>query len=168
MMNIREKCLQFDFVLSLTENAKHRSILNDIVVEAHAIREDLVDRKLSNTTHSRQHQGHPDETVSEHRTVKLFEEIFMPFQLQDDDDHQMNSRTIKEFPPDTGTLVPGRDGTMIDHTIDDGTLVPDSGTMVELESNLGTMVINSDSEDSTMKSRCPMSISIIIISGSHC
>lgn len=41
---------------------------------------------------------------------------------------------------------------MIDHTIDYGTLVPDSGTMVELESNLGTMVINSDSEDSTMKS----------------
>lgn len=40
---------------------------------------------------------------------------------------------------------------MIAHE-DCGTLVPDSGTMVELESNLGTMVINSDSEDSTMKS----------------
>lgn len=72
--------------------------------------------------------------------------------MQDDDDNQVNSRTIKEFPPDTGTLVPGQDGTMIDHTIEYGTLVPDSGTMVELESNLGTMVINSDSEDSTMKS----------------
>lgn len=48
--------------------------------------------------------------------------------------------------------MPGQDGTMIDHTYDYGTLVPDSGTMVELESNLGTMVINSDSEDSTMKS----------------
>lgn len=71
-----------------------------------------------------------------------------------DDDDQQNSRTIKEFPPDTGTLVPDRgngdDGTMIAHT-DCGTLVPDSGTMVELSSNLGTMVINSDSEDSTMK-----------------
>lgn len=65
----------------------------------------------------------------------------------------MNSRTIKEFPEDTGTLVPEKDnfdGTMIAHA-DCGTLVPD-GTMVELESNLGTMVINSDSEDSTMKS----------------
>ena len=41
---------------------------------------------------------------------------------------------------------------MIAHA-DCGTLVPDSGTMVELESNLGTMVINSDSEDSTMKSK---------------
>ena len=75
---------------------------------------------------------------------------------QDDDDHQqqLNSKTIKEFPPDTGTLVPERDnadGTMIAHG-DYGTLIADSGTMVELESNLGTMVINSDSEDSTMKS----------------
>lgn len=71
-----------------------------------------------------------------------------------DDEYQQNSHTIKEFPPDTGTLVPDRgngdDGTMIAHT-DCGTLVPDSGTMVELSSNLGTMVINSDSEDSTMK-----------------
>lgn len=49
--------------------------------------------------------------------------------------------------PDRGA---GDDGTMIAHT-DCGTLVPDSGTMVELASNLGTMVINSDSEDSTMK-----------------
>lgn len=48
--------------------------------------------------------------------------------------------------PDRG----GDDGTMIAH-MDCGTLVPDSGTMVELSSNLGTMVINSDSEDSTMK-----------------
>lgn len=72
----------------------------------------------------------------------------------------MNSRTIREFPADSGTLVPERDngdGTMIAHG-DYGTLVPDSGTMVELESNLGTMVINSDSEDSTMKSMCDLSI----------
>lgn len=32
-----------------------------------------------------------------------------------------------------------------------GTLVPDSGTMIELQSNLGTMVINEDLEESTMK-----------------
>lgn len=59
---------------------------------------------------------------------------------------------MKEF-PDCGTLVPNKDGsdlTMIAHT-DCGTLVPDNGTMVELQSNLGTMVINSDSEESTMK-----------------
>lgn len=74
-----------------------------------------------------------------------------------DDEDQVNSRTMKEFPADCGTLVPGRgdegDGTMIAHT-DYSTLVPDNGTMVELQSNLGTMVINSDSEESTMKSKC--------------
>lgn len=104
-----------------------------MIVEAHEIREDLVYRQqMSNNTQSSRHpQSHPEET----------------------DDDEMNSRTIKEFPADTGTLVPDRDngdGTMIAHG-DYGTLVPDSGTMVELESNLGTMVINSDSEDSTMK-----------------
>lgn len=87
----------------------------------------------SNSTPGRPNQANADET---------------------DDDDQQNSHTIKEFPPDSGTLVPDRDnaddGTMIAHT-DCGTLVPDSGTMVELSSNLGTMVINSDSEDSTMK-----------------
>ncbi len=39
---------------------------------------------------------------------------------------------------------------MIAHSNCD-TLVPDSGTMIELESNLGTMVINEDVEESTMK-----------------
>lgn len=51
------------------------------------------------------------------------------------------------------TLVPSKssegDLTMIAHA-DSNTLIPDSGTMVELQSNLGTMIINSDSED-TMK-----------------
>lgn len=93
----------------------------------------MVDRPNTNNAQGRLNQSNADET---------------------DDDDQQNSHTIKEFPPDTGTLVPDRDnaddGTMIAHT-DCGTLVPDSGTMVELSSNLGTMVINSDSEDSTMK-----------------
>lgn len=105
-----------------------------MISEAHAIREDLVYRQqMSNNSQAGRQPGQHDET--------------------DDDD--VNSRTIKEFPADTGTLVPDRgngDGTMIAHE-DYGTLVPDSGTMVELESNLGTMVINSDSEDSTMKSK---------------
>lgn len=75
--------------------------------------------------------------------------------IQDEDDQAVNSRTIKEFGDESKTLVPERDndadgGTMIAHTNCE-TLVPDSGTMVELGSNLGTMVINSDSEDATMK-----------------
>lgn len=104
------------------KNAKVRTDLNEMVVEVHTIREQLVNQLNSGGAQSR----NPDET--------------------DDDDQ--NSRTIKELPQDHGTLVPG-DGTMIAHA--DYTLVPDSGTMVELSSNLGTMVINSDSEDSTMK-----------------
>jgi serine/threonine kinase 3 len=64
-----------------------------------------------------------------------------------------NPGTLKGF-LDYGTLVPSKnekgDLTMIAHS-NCNTLVPDSGTMVELQSNLGTMVINSDSEESTMK-----------------
>lgn len=105
-----------------------------MIVEAHEIREDLVYRQqMSNNSQSTR----------------------LPQSLEETDDDEINSRTIKEFPADTGTLVPDRDngdGTMIAHG-DYGTLVPDSGTMVELQSNLGTMVINSDSEDSTMKSK---------------
>lgn len=112
------------------KNVPPRSILNEMVVQVHTIREQLVDQ--GNATglaqaHKSNAAGNADEA---------------------DFDYQQNSRTIKEFPQDTGTLVP-TDGTMIAHA--DYTLVPDSGTMVELSSNLGTMVINSDSEDSTMK-----------------
>jgi serine/threonine kinase 3 len=58
------------------------------------------------------------------------------------------SKLSIDFSGDCKTLVPGKDCD----EINDGTLVPDSGTMVELQSNLGTMVINSDPEESTMKS----------------
>lgn len=46
---------------------------------------------------------------------------------------------------DEGTLVPGKDSTLVP-------LSP-SGTLVELESELGTMVINSDVDEQTMKSK---------------
>lgn len=62
---------------------------------------------------------------------------------------------MKNCPVDGGTLVPDKNtsysGTMIAHT-DCGTLVPDATSDTsELESDLGTMVINSDPDDSTMK-----------------
>lgn len=91
------------------------------------------------------------------------QELQQQQQLQKDHDSDeediqsdQNSRTLKEFSADPGTLVPNKEyeidgGTMIAHT-DYETLVPDTGTMVELESNLGTMVINTDTEDSTLKS----------------
>ncbi|XP_052869901.1 serine/threonine-protein kinase 3 [Anopheles cruzii] len=126
-------------------NAKPCSILNQMIAEAKEIRENQsyrhaaaisqANKQLQNNNNSNGNNGHDGGGES-------------------DDDDQLNSRTMKEFTADCGTLVPGRgdegDGTMIAHT-DCGTLVPDNGTMVELQSNLGTMVINSDSEESTMK-----------------
>ena len=55
---------------------------------------------------------------------------------------------------DSGTMVPGdtgdESGTMIQHA----TLIPrGSGDTSEIESNLGTMVINEDSDEDTMKRR---------------
>lgn len=109
-----------------------------MIAEAHEIRENQTYRQTA-INQAKQLQNQDDEIDD------------------DEQQQQLHSRTIKEFPEDAGTLVPGRDclddGTMIAHE-DCGTLVPDSGTMVELESNLGTMVINSDSEDATMKSKC--------------
>lgn len=46
---------------------------------------------------------------------------------------------------DDGTLVPSKDGTLKHSS--------PSGTLVELETDLGTMVINSDVDDQTMKSK---------------
>ncbi|KFB44978.1 serine/threonine-protein kinase 3 [Anopheles sinensis] len=123
-------------------NAKPCSILSQMIAEAKEIRENQsyrhaaaisqANKQLQNSNNNG-NNGHDGDS---------------------DEDDQVNSRTMKEFPADCGTLVPGRgddgDGTMIAHT-DCGTLVPDNGTMVELQSNLGTMVINSDSEESTMK-----------------
>uniref|UniRef100_T1GK30 Uncharacterized protein n=1 Tax=Megaselia scalaris TaxID=36166 RepID=T1GK30_MEGSC len=71
------------------------------------------------------------------------------------DDEQLMSGTIKEFPEDQGTLIPEKfninNNQQEPSAPDYGTLVPDSGTMIEIESNLGTMVINSDGEDATLK-----------------
>lgn len=44
---------------------------------------------------------------------------------------------------DDGTLVPGKGGTMLPTS--------QSGTLIELQSELGTMVINSDIDEQTMK-----------------
>lgn len=119
--------LQHEFV----KNAKQNQILAAMIAEAKEIREN------QSYTRAAAIQQANKQLQSQHE--------------ESDDDH--NSGTMKEF-PDCGTLVPltNEEGelTMIAHT-DCNTLIPDSGTMVELQSNLGTMVINSDSEESTMK-----------------
>lgn len=118
-------------------NAKPCSILSQMIAEAKEIREN---------------QSYRHAAAISQANKQLQNNNNISHEAESDED-DVNSRTMKEFPEDCGTLVPGRDdgdGTMIAHT-DCGTLVPDSATMVELQSNLGTMVINSDSEESTMK-----------------
>lgn len=130
--NPEERATATDLLLhEFVKNAKPNSILISMINEAKEIRENQsYTRAAAIQQANKQLQNQHDET---------------------DDDH--NSGTMKEF-PDCGTLVPSKENegelTMIAHA-DCNTLVPDSGTMVELQSNLGTMVINSDSEESTMK-----------------
>lgn len=120
--------LQHEFV----RNSKPNSILSLMISEAKEIREN---------------QSYTRAAAIQQANKQL------QSQNHDDSDDEQNSGTMKEF-GDCGTLVPSKDDaielTMIAHT-DCGTLIPDNGTMVELQSNLGTMVINSDSEESTMK-----------------
>lgn len=119
--------LQHEFV----KNAKPNSILTIMIAEAKEIREN---------------QSYTRAAAIQQANKQLQN------QLEESDD-ELNSGTMKEF-PDCGTLVPSKNDegelTMISHA-DCNTLVPENGTMVELQSNLGTMVINSDSEESTMK-----------------
>lgn len=60
---------------------------------------------------------------------------------ESDDDVALGLQTMVNC-TDEGTLVPGKDGTLI---------ASPSGTLIELESEMGTMVINSDIDDQTMK-----------------
>lgn len=120
--------LQHEFI----RNAKPNSILSAMIAEAKEIRENQsYTRAAAIQQANKQLQGQQNNV--------------------DSDDE--NSGTMKEI-GDCRTLVPSKDDegelTMIAHT-DCGTLVADNGTMIELQSNLGTMVINSDSEESTMK-----------------
>lgn len=115
--------LQHEFV----KNAKGNSILVQMIAEAKEIRE--------NQPYTR---------------AAAIQQANKQLQGLDESDDEHNSGTMK----DCGTLVPSKTDegelTMIAHA-DFNTLVPDNGTMIELQSNLGTMVINSDSEESTMK-----------------
>jgi serine/threonine kinase 3 len=112
-------------------NAKPNSILSQMIAEAKEIRE--------------------NQSYTRAAAIQQANKQLQSNQNEDSDDEQ-NSGTMKEF--DCRTLVPSKEDegelTMIAHT-DCGTLVPDNDTMIELQSNLGTMVINSDSEESTMK-----------------
>lgn len=74
------------------------------------------------------------------------------------------SMVLDEVDSQAGTMVPGDSGTLVKGSdLDQGTMVEhptltksddqaeDSGSMIELESNLGTMVINEDEYEDTMQ-----------------
>lgn len=130
--NPEERATATDLLLhEFIRNAKPNSILSQMIAEAKEIRE--------NQSYTR---------------AAAIQQANKQLQSQNNEsDDEQNSVTMKEF-ADCGTLVPTKDDegelTMIAHDTDCGTLVPDNGTMIELQSNLGTMVINSDSEE-TMK-----------------
>lgn len=118
-------------------NAKSCSILLPMINEAKEIRESQ-SYKTAALNEWRKHQNLEVDEV--------------------DDD----SKTLKET--NDRTLVPDKDlepsGTMIMHE-DCGTLVPDNETIVEVQSDLGTMVINSDFEESTMKRKSTKEFQIV-------
>ncbi|KAJ4430170.1 hypothetical protein ANN_22380, partial [Periplaneta americana] len=117
-------------------NAKQPNILGQMIAEAREIRENQSYRNNTTTSGAAgAKQNHADES---------------------DEDDILNNKTMVQYSQDSGTLVPSRDlvdGTVLSNN-DAGTLVTNSeaGTMLELQSDLGTMVINSDTEEEpTMK-----------------
>ena len=130
--NPEERATATDLLVhEFVKNAKQNSILTQMIAEAKEIREN---------------QSYTRAAAIQQANKQLLNQ-------HEESDEEHNSGTMKEF-PDCGTLVPSKNDegelTMISHA-DCNTLVADNGTMVELQSNLGTMVINSDSEESTMK-----------------
>ncbi|CAH1103554.1 unnamed protein product [Psylliodes chrysocephalus] len=104
------------------KNAKPPSILSSMIQEAHEIRENQSYKNLNSVANV---QG-LNKNINE----------------ESDDEVALVSQTMVSC-ADEGTLVPSKGGTLIP--------MSPSGTLVEIESELGTMVINSDVDDQTMK-----------------
>ncbi|CAH0562647.1 unnamed protein product [Brassicogethes aeneus] len=105
--------LNHEFVV----NAKSSTVLSAMIQDAHDIRENQSYRSINIP-------GLKQNIVEE-----------------SDDDVGLGHNTMVQC--DDGTLVPGKDNTLVP--------MSPSGTLIELESSLGTMVINSDVDDQTMK-----------------
>ncbi|CAH1103838.1 unnamed protein product [Psylliodes chrysocephalus] len=103
------------------KNAKPPTILNIMIQEAHEIREN----KIKNLNSAKNLQGLKKNTNE-----------------GSEEDVGLANQTMISF-ADEATLVPNKGGTLVP--------MSPSGTLVELESQLGTMVINSDIDDQTMK-----------------
>ncbi|XP_030748575.1 serine/threonine-protein kinase 3 [Sitophilus oryzae] len=104
-------------------NAKTSSILNAMIQEAHDIRENQSYKTISLNANI---SGGLKQSVTEGDDM-----------LDDTANQTMVSCA------DEGTLVPDKGGTLVPHSL--------NASLVDLESELGTMVINNDIDDQTMR-----------------
>jgi serine/threonine kinase 3 len=125
------KLLHHEFVA----NAKQPHILEQMIAEALEIRENQSYRNNAATSAA---------IGAKHNYAE-----------ESDEDDVLNSKTMVHYPQDSGTLAPSWD--LVECTVlpnDTGTSEAnnDAGTVLELQSDLATMVINSDTEEEpTMK-----------------
>ncbi|KAM7344168.1 serine/threonine-protein kinase hippo isoform 1-T3 [Cochliomyia hominivorax] len=153
-------------------NAKQRGILKPMIEETCAIREQQrTARSAGGSVQGSQAKSlatqqedllHEEEQEFPAETVKTFIDDPGTLVPEKFGEYQQTSNasdaTMISHPEDTGTLCPGKmtsaGGVAANKSSDGGEIAAvDSGTMVELESNLGTMVINSDSDDSSTAKR---------------
>ncbi|XP_075165560.1 serine/threonine-protein kinase hippo [Haematobia irritans] len=152
--------LEHEFI----RNAKHRSILRPMIEETCAIREQQRNSRATGSSAQGMSQAKslatqqedclPEEEQGEFplETVKTFIDDPGTLVPEKFGEYQQTSNTLNA--EDMGTLCPGKGGMSANKSQDVGDMTAvDSGTMVELESNLGTMVINSDSDDSSTAKR---------------
>nr|CAD7434558.1 unnamed protein product [Timema monikensis] len=111
-------------------NAKQPNILSQMIAEAREIRDNQSYR--NNAVPASPKQNHTEES---------------------DDDELLNNKTMVQYSEDSGTLVPTHDllDVMLLTNLH-STAQNNPNTLIELQSNFGTMVINSDTEEEpTMK-----------------
>uniref|UniRef100_A0A0A1XJJ5 non-specific serine/threonine protein kinase n=1 Tax=Zeugodacus cucurbitae TaxID=28588 RepID=A0A0A1XJJ5_ZEUCU len=149
-------------------NAKPRSILKQMIEETCAIREQQRASRTGGMSQAKNLPTQQEELLHEEEhefqaeTVKTFiddpgtlvPEKFGEYQQASGSDATMIAHT-----EDSGTLGPGNRAMGVASGADnaggraDVSAAADSGTLIELESNLGTMVIKTDSDDSTTNNK---------------
>ncbi|CAH1989239.1 unnamed protein product [Acanthoscelides obtectus] len=102
-------------------NAKSPTILSTMIQEAREIRENQTYKNLNSVANMQLKQNTNEES---------------------DEETNIGNQTMLDA-ADECTLTPHKDGTLVPGS--------PSGTLIEIESDLGTMVINSDIDDQTMK-----------------
>ncbi|GLV40093.1 hippo [Carabus blaptoides fortunei] len=112
-------------------NAKQPNILSHMITEAQEIREKQRNRNTAYTAAG----------------IKP-----LPQETNDNNDAEY-SNTMIHYPNCDNTLVPGRDNASLAANDEGSASHSHNNTMIELQSEFGTMIINSDTEDATLKSQ---------------